>query len=284
MTAPARAVAVAAEEMLPRPFRLVTKEQETGDTFTLEFASADGKPMRYAPGQFTMIYVMGVGEVPISVAGGSHDASKITHTIRAVGAVTEALCNLGPGDPVGIRGPYGVGWPIQAAKGHDVVVAAGGIGLAPLRPVVLHLLEHREDYGAVSLIYGSRSPNDLLYADELRDWRSRFDFEVEVTVDRGDEGWYGDVGLVTNLMPRITFAPDATVAMACGPEIMMKVVARELEKEGVSDDRVHLSMERNMKCAIGFCGHCQYGPDFICRDGPVFTYAYVRDRMRVSER
>jgi len=283
MTATAPTIDVTAEEMLPRPFRVVSKEQETADTFTLEFASIDGKPIRYAPGQFTMVYALGVGEVPISVAGGSHDGSKITHTVRAVGAVTEAICNLGPGDQVGIRGPYGVGWPVEAGRGHDVVVASGGIGLAPLRPVVLHLLEHREDYGAISLIYGARSPDELLYPDELREWRSRFDFEVEVTVDRGREGWYGDIGLVTNLLPRITYDEDA-IAMVCGPEIMMKVVARELEKNRASAENVYLSMERNMKCAIGFCGHCQYGPDFICRDGPVFTYAYLRDRMRATER
>ena len=283
MTATAPTLEVTAEEMLPRPFRVVSKEQETTDTFTLEFASIDGKPIRYVPGQFTMVYALGVGEVPISVAGGSHDGSKITHTVRAVGAVTQAICNLGPGDQVGIRGPYGVGWPVETARGHDVVVASGGIGLAPLRPVVLHLLEHREDYGAISLIYGARSPDELLYPDELREWRSRFDFEVEVTVDRGREGWYGDIGLVTNLLPRITYDEDA-IAMVCGPEIMMKVVARELEKNDVVAENVYLSMERNMKCAIGFCGHCQYGPDFICRDGPVFTYEYLRDRMRATER
>lgn len=283
MTAVAPALDIAAEEMLPRPFRVVTKEKETTDTFTLEFAAIDGRPIRYRPGQFMMLYALGVGEVPLSVAGGTRDGSKITHTVRAVGAVTEAVCKLSAGDQVGVRGPFGAGWPLDLARGNDVVVAAGGIGLAPLRPVVLHLLEHREDYRAISLIYGARSPDELLYPDELREWRSRFDFEVEVTVDRGREGWYGDIGLVTNLLSRITFDDDA-VAMVCGPEIMMKVVARELERNGVSSDNVYLSMERNMKCAIGFCGHCQYGPDFICRDGPVFTFESLRDRMRASER
>jgi len=273
----------ASEAMLPRPYTVISKTRETADTFTLDFVPVDGAPLGFAPGQFTMLYVWGVGEVPISIAGGTHAGPGITHTVRAVGAVTRAICDLSPGEHVGIRGPYGVGWPLDRARGGDVVVAAGGIGLAPLRPVVLQLLANRGDFGAVSLIYGARSPDELLYPEELRQWRSRFDIEVEVTVDRGREGWYGDIGLVTNLLPRITFDEEAT-AMVCGPEIMMKVVARELEKSGVSSSNVYISMERNMKCAIGFCGHCQYGPDFICRDGPVFTYEYVRDRMRGAER
>jgi NAD(P)H-flavin reductase len=283
MTSTATGLDLAAEEMLPSQFTVVAATRETADTVTIEFASSDDTPLDYTPGQFTMLYIFGVGEVPISIAGGRSGTPRVIHTVRAVGAVTSAICDLSPGDTVGIRGPYGTGWPMLAARGTDVVVAAGGIGLAPLRPVVTSILENREHYGAISLIYGTRSPADLLYAEELREWRSRFDFEVEVTVDRGDEDWYGDIGLVTNLLPRITYDPVNTTAMVCGPEIMMKVVARELEKGGVSTDHVHISMERNMKCAIGFCGHCQYGPDFICRDGPVFTYSYLRDRMRVAE-
>lgn len=277
------AVTVAAEPMLPRPYRVVASQQETADTWTIDFQACDGKRLEFAPGQFTMVYVFGVGEVPLSIAGGATSDNRITHTVRAVGAVTEAICTLQPGAEVGIRGPYGIGWPLPADSELDYVVVAGGIGLAPLRPVVHHLLAHRQDYRAVSLLYGARSPADILYSAELHEWRSRFDIDVEVTVDRGAEGWFGDVGLVTNLLSRVSYDPDGVIAAVCGPEIMMKVVAREMVRTGVPADRVYLSMERNMKCATGFCGHCQYGPDFICRDGPVFSYEAVRERMRMAE-
>ncbi|NND02194.1 MAG: FAD/NAD(P)-binding protein [Acidimicrobiia bacterium] len=283
MTTVASPLDLAPEPMLPRPFTVVSSRRETADTVTLDFAATDGAGLVYSPGQFTMLYIFGVGEVPISVAGGTAGDNVLTHTVRAVGAVTDAICSLEPGSQVGIRGPYGIGWPVNTAEGGDVVIVAGGIGLAPLRPVVLRVLHNRDRYGAVSLLYGTRSPMDLLYEDELREWRSRFDIEVEVTVDRGADGWYGDVGLVTNLLGRIDYKPDEVTAMVCGPEIMMKVVAREMGRSGTDPSQVYVSMERNMKCAIGFCGHCQYGPDFICRDGPVFTYEAVRDRMRVSE-
>jgi len=269
------------EAMLPRPFRVIDHHQETSDTTTVILEPANGLGLDFAPGQFTMFYVFGIGEVPISIAGG-HGATLI-HTVRAVGAVTAAICALGVGDVVGIRGPYGTPWPLEQAEGRDLVIAAGGIGLAPLRAAFQYALENREHFGHVSLIYGTRSPAELLYEEELREWRSRFEVEVEVTVDRTAEGWHGDVGLVTNLLPRIVYDPDNTMALVCGPEIMMKVVARELGSRGVRPEDVYVSLERNMKCAIGFCGHCQYGPDFVCTDGPVVPYGRVRDRMRVAE-
>jgi NAD(P)H-flavin reductase len=228
-----------------------------------------------------MLYVFGVGEVPISISGDPGTPETLMHTVRAVGAVTEAICRLAVGDQVGIRGPYGTRWPVEEAAGKDVVVAAGGIGLAPVRPMLLALLAQRSRFGAVSLIYGSRTPEDLLFVDELHSWRSRFDLEIEVTVDRAGADWLGDVGVVTSLLPRIPFQPEKTVAVVCGPEIMMRVTAEELATKGVSPESIYLSMERNMKCAIGFCGHCQFGPEFICRDGPVFVYERLQARMRV---
>ncbi len=270
------------EPMLPRPFRVVSRRPDSHDTVTLEFEPEDGEPLSYAPGQFTMLYAFGVGEVPISIAGG-RPGEPLMHTIRAVGAVTDRLCSLSVGDVIGVRGPYGVGWPLAAAKGKDVVIAAGGIGLAPLRAVVNHTFDHRGDFERVSLLYGTRSPADLLYEDEVRYWRSRFSIEVEVTVDKADAAWHGDVGVVTNLIPRIAFDPGNVVAMVCGPEIMMKVVARELGGRGVAPTDIYVSMERNMKCAIGFCGHCQFGADFICRDGPVLPFGMVMERMTVEE-
>ncbi|MEX1134964.1 MAG: FAD/NAD(P)-binding protein [Acidimicrobiia bacterium] len=272
-----------AEAMLPRPFRVVSQHSETPDTVTLELESEDGGGMSFSPGQFTMLYVFGIGEVPISISGDPHRPETLVHTVRSVGAVTAAIAGLRIGDRIGIRGPYGVGWPVGEAEGRDLVLAAGGIGMAPLRPVVLDVLARRDRFGAVSIIYGSRSPVDLLFEEELHSWRSRFDMEIEVTVDRSDEAWFGDVGVVTGLLPRISFDSTNTVAMLCGPEIMMKVVANELELRGLASESVYVSVERNMKCAIGFCGHCQFGRDFLCRDGPVLPYAQVADRLRVPE-
>jgi len=269
------------EAMLPRPFRVIARKEETADTVTLDLEAEDGEGLRFMPGQFTMLYVFGIGEVPISISGDPGSPETLVHTVRAVGAVTQAIATLDEGDPVGIRGPYGSGWPMDATEGKDVVVAAGGIGLAPVRPVLLALLADRGRYGAVSLIYGSRTPSDLLFLEELHAWRSRFDVEIEVTVDRADPGWHGDVGVVTSLLPRVAFEPENTVSVVCGPEIMMKVVAAELASRGVGSGSIYVSLERNMKCAIGFCGHCQFGPEFICRDGPVFPYERVADRMRV---
>jgi NAD(P)H-flavin reductase len=230
-----------------------------------------------------MLYVFGVGEVPISISGDPNFPSTLVHTVRSVGAVTEAIVALSVGDGVGIRGPYGSGWPVGEAEGKDLVVVAGGIGLAPLRPVVLDVLARRDRFGVVSIIYGARSPADVLFEDELHSWRNRFDIETEVTVDRSDENWFGDVGVVTGLLPRISFDPANTVAMLCGPEIMMKVVATEMTSRGVAAEHLHVSVERNMKCAIGFCGHCQFGGDFTCRDGPVLSYARVAERLRVPQ-
>lgn len=272
-----------AEPMLPRPFRVLSHRRDTADTSTLELAAEDGEELRFAPGQFTMMYVFGIGEVPISVSGDPHRPDVLVHTVRSVGAVTRAIVDLRPGDIVGIRGPYGSGWPMAVAAGKDLVVVAGGIGLAPLRPVIYDALARREDFAALSVIYGSRSPADLLFVPELHEWRSRFDMEVEITVDRPDDDWLGDVGVVTGLLSRIPFDADNSVAMLCGPEIMMKVVGRELRMQGLPPEAIYVSLERNMKCAIGFCGHCQFGPDFVCRKGPVFPFSGVSRLLQVPE-
>jgi NAD(P)H-flavin reductase len=273
----------ATELLLPKPFRVVGRERETADTVTVTLEPLDGEDFGFAPGQFSMVYLYGIGEVPLSISGHPEPPGSLVHTVRAVGAVTRALCSLDLGDTVGVRGPYGTGWPLASVEGRDLVIAAGGIGLAPLRPVMLYALAHRDRFRDVSLIYGTRSPNDLLYERELRRWRSRFDVEVEVTVDRSQPGWHGDVGVVTTLLPRIPFATGDTVAMVCGPEIMMKVTARELEARGVRREDIYVSLERNMKCAVGFCGHCQFGLGFVCRDGPVVAYDRVIHRMRIPE-
>ena len=267
--------------MLPRPFRVTARAVETSDTATLEMEAEDRGGLRFEPGQFTMLYAFGVGEVPISISGDPHNPDILRHTVRSVGAVTDAIVSLEVGDPIGVRGPYGRGWPMAEAEGMDLLVVAGGIGLAPLLPVLLDVLARRDRFGAVSLIYGSRSPADLLYRPQLRHWAGRDDLQVEITVDRPAEGWAGDVGVVTNLLRRIALDPSRTVALVCGPEIMMKIVANELGSRGVAPEKTHMSIERNMKCAVGFCGHCQFGPDFVCRDGPAVPYSRVVERLKV---
>jgi NAD(P)H-flavin reductase len=270
--------------MLPRPFRVIEVRPEAADTVTLSLVAArsDGE-FSFRPGQFTMLYVLGVGEVPMSISGDPGQGRLLQHTVRRVGAVTSALCDIQSGGEIGVRGPYGRGWPTGRAEEKDVLIIAGGIGLAPLRPAVLEILGNRDRFGSLSVLYGVRTPEDLLFEEDLHSWRSRFDIEVEVTVDRSTLGWRGDVGVVTTLLPRVSFDPSNTIALVCGPEIMMKVVARELSDLGVSPEGIFLSIERNMKCAIGFCGHCQFGADFICRDGPVMSYASVAARLGVAE-
>ena len=267
--------------MLPRPFVVVSRKQETPDTATFGFEAGDGgAPLAFAPGQFTMIYVYGVGEVPVSISGHPDHPEILVHTIRAVGSVTNAICALEPGDSVGIRGPFGVGWP--DAEGKDLLIVAGGIGLAPVRPLILRALEHRHRYFCLGLAYGSRTPNDLLYRDELIEWNDAGEMSVGVTVDRGDTEWRGDIGVVTPLVKRLRCESNETVAVICGPEVMMRIVARTLEDRGIDSENIFVSIERNMKCGVGLCGHCQFGSDFVCKDGPVFPYKDVAYRLGIG--
>lgn len=272
-----KSAALPADPMLVQPFRIAKRIRETVDTFSLELTPPRNlHEFAFLPGQFNMLYVNGVGEVPISISGDAGNQKKLIHTTRAVGAVTAAMSRLKVGDSLGVRGPYGVGWPVTEAIGHDVVVVAGGIGLAPLRPVIYHLLARRADYGRVILLYGSRTPEDILYTKELERWRSRFDLEAHLTVDRATGKWHGNVGVVTELIHRSPFDPQHALAMICGPEIMMRFTILELSKRGVTDDRIYVSMERNMKCGVGLCGHCQYGPTFVCKDGPVYRFDKIK--------
>jgi NAD(P)H-flavin reductase len=265
--------------MTPRPFRVVERRQETKDTWTLELEPVGGPPLRSEPGQFTMLYAFGVGEVPISVS--RTDGPRLVHTIRAVGAVTQMICAAQPGTTLGVRGPFGNTWPVEQAAGYDVVVVAGGIGLAPLRPVVLEVLTHRRRYGQAMLLYGSRTPAELLYRDELDELGRRDDLDVDVTVDAAEAGWNGKVGLVPKLLDGASFDPPATTAFICGPEVMMRFTAQALLERGVPAGRIFASMERNMTCGLGYCGHCQLGPTLICRDGPVYRWDELEPLMAV---
>jgi NAD(P)H-flavin reductase len=269
--------------MLPLPFRIGRRAQETADTFTLELVPADCACMfGFTPGQFNMLYVVGVGEVAISLCGNSARPESLFHTVRVVGAVTEAMSRLKRGAMLGVRGPFGSGWPLHEAEGKDVVIVAGGIGIAPLRGALLELLRRRKRYGRIALIYGARTPADVLYERELQRLRGR-GLDLSITVDRAGGDWRGHVGVVTTFIPRAPFNPHNCVALMCGPEIMMRFATRELQKRGVPDDAIFLSLERNMKCAIGFCGHCQFGPEFICKDGPVFRYDRVARWLAIPE-
>lgn len=271
-----------ADPMLPRVVRVLERRREGADVWTLDIAPAEGAPP-IAPGQFNMLTAFGVGEAAISVSGDPAEPGRLVHTIRAVGAVSSALARLDAGDALGLRGPFGVGWPMAEAAGRDVVIVAGGLGLAPLRPVLYRLFAERARYSKITLLFGARSPADILFRSEIESWRKRFDIGIEVTVDHAAPGWHGHVGVVTALIRRADFDPLRAVAMVCGPEVMMRFAIAALSGAGVADDALYLSMERNMKCAIAFCGHCQFGTVFVCRDGPVFRYDRVRSLLMVKE-
>jgi NAD(P)H-flavin reductase len=268
--------------MVPRVFRLADRRHDTVDTFTMMLEPTDGAPLEFVPGQFTMLSAFGVGEVPISVSGAANVAGPLQHTVRDVGAVTHALARTSVGELVGVRGPYGTGWDVADGVGGDVVLVAGGIGLAPLRPAVLEILHHRQRYGRVVLLYGTRSPEDLLFAEELKRWQN-LGVEVLVTVDYGAPSWAGRVGLVTTLIPRAGFDPRSALALVCGPEIMMRFTAAALLERGVRPDKVRVSLERNMRCGVGLCGHCQYRELFVCLDGPVLPFARVAGLLGTRE-
>jgi NAD(P)H-flavin reductase len=266
------------DPMLPRPCRVEGVLRETPDTFTFSVESGDGSgETKFSPGQFSMLYVFGVGELPVSISGDPEQPHRLVYTVRSVGHATQALVSRRPGDTVGVRGPFGTAWPLTEARGKDVLMIAGGIGLAPLRPAIYRILRRREEYGRFILLYGARSPRDLLYRKELRTWSHSTDSQVLTTVDYGGVNWRGRVGVVTTLFRHLRLQPGRTVVLICGPEIMMRYVITELtEYRGLAASDIYLSMERNMKCALGFCGHCQYGPHFICKDGPIFS----DDRLR----
>jgi NAD(P)H-flavin reductase len=273
------------------------RSRETSDVVTLEFDASDasvagdaGAGMSagvgwngFAAGQFNMLYAFGVGEIPVSLSGDPADPRRIVHTVRGVGPVSRALAAARRGRQIGLRGPYGSRWPLQESLGRDVLIVAGGLGLAPLRPVLLHVLRHRASYGRVALLCGARTPQDLLFRRELDGWRRLPGLQVRVAVDRAGPDWEGDVGVVTRQFAKVRFDPLEAIAMVCGPEIMIRAAALALENLGVEADRVHVSMERNMQCAIGQCGHCQFGPRFVCRDGPVFAYSEVAAMMAIRE-
>ncbi len=271
------------DPMTPRLFRVTKSRRETADTFTIELEPEDGRPFDFLPGQFNMLYAFGIGESAISIAGDATDTTRLVHTIRVVGKVSEALAEARPGTVIGVRGPFGRPWPMEKLKGRDILFVAGGVGLAPLRSAILHTITNRRDFGRVMILYGARTPADLLYEDELHDWRGSFSLTVKVTVDRAGTDWYGRVGVVTKLIEAAEFDASAASALMCGPEVMMRFSVETLLASGLPENRIFVSMERNMKCATGFCGHCQLGGVFICRHGPVFRHDEIAEFNRIRE-
>ncbi len=270
--------------MHPVPYQVVGRVAETRDSATLVLQPVAAALPAPQPGEFMMMYAFGVGEVAISVSGvpGASDDT-IVHTVRAVGAVSRALHDAQPGTEIGLRGPFGTSWGIDSATTRDLVIVAGGVGLAPLRPVVLAALADRDNYGRVTLIAGARSRDDFLFRTELDDWSRNGRIDVHMTVDVPIQGWPGEVGFVTEPLRRLAIRPTVTTAFLCGPEVMMRNGAKELLAKGVAAEDIRVSLERNMQCGIGWCGHCQLGPLLLCRDGPVVGYDVAEPLLRVKE-
>jgi anaerobic sulfite reductase subunit B len=266
--------------LTPTRYRVVDRRRETSDVVTLALEPHDDPIPPSRPGQFNMLTAFGVGEVAISVSGTAPTGTggnpdRIEHSVRAVGAVTHALCSSPVGALVGVRGPFGTGWDIERFEGRDVVVVAGGIGLAPLRGATDGLVKGLHGLGGprrVFLLTGARTPDQVMYNDDLRRWRES-GAQVEVTVDSAGPGWSGHVGVVTELLPDAPFEPARAAALVCGPEVMMRFTLRALIDRGVDPRSIDLSLERNMQCGVGLCGHCQLGPLMLCKDGPVVPYA-----------
>lgn len=273
----------AADPWVPLEYHVGASHRETADTATLVLLSRGEQIRPFLPGQFAMLYVFGVGEIPISISGDPAAEDVLELTIRGVGAVSEALRRAPVGTPVGVRGPFGTGWHLDLPAGADLLLVAGGIGLAPLRPALLHALRHRRRYGRIVLVAGAKTPAELLFTNELAALAARVDVELVVTVDRATDGWTGNVGLVTKPLAEIDLFPEWTAALLCGPEPMMRFSAKVLLERGVVAERIQVSLERNMKCGIGLCGHCQLGPLLLCCEGPVVPYPVAAPLLEIRE-
>jgi sulfhydrogenase subunit gamma (sulfur reductase) len=265
--------------LIPQPADIVDKHFEAKGIFTFRLRFRDEetrKSFHFLPGQFNMVYLFGVGEVPISIVSDPSDPELLDHTIRAVGNVTGLMAPLKKGDVIGLRGPYGSAWPLEEARGKDVILITGGLGCAPAVSVINYIVNRREFFGALKILHGVKTPKDLIYRKRIRQWMRYPNTELFLTVDHPDQKWKYSVGVVTNLFSQIKIDPQKSIAMICGPEIMMHFAVKDLLSHGLQADQIYLSLERNMKCAVGICGHCQFGPAFVCKEGPVFRYDRIR--------
>lgn len=268
--------------LIPTLYQVKTIIHDTLDVFTLTLtATEDDKRTTFLPGQFNMLYHFGFGEVAISISGDPSKQDALVHTIRAVGPVTQRMQELKVGDEIGVRGPFGSQWPLSK-KHCDVLVIAGGIGLAPLRPALIDLTAHKSRYRDITLLYGTRNPEEIIYKKDLESWQKQ-GIKIETTVDYADVSWQGQVGVVTSLIKKSIKDPKNTLVFICGPEIMIKFAVHELLGAKVEEQHIFISLERNMQCAVGFCGRCQYGPYFLCKDGPVFSYAQLHHWLMIKE-
>lgn len=264
---------------LPAEAEVVERIQESPSVFTLRLRLSDARERaayRFAPGQFNMLYLYGVGEVPISIVSDPRDPEHLMHTIRSVGRVTRGMAALAAGQRIGLRGPYGRGWPLEQAAGRDLLVLTGGLGCAPVVSVINYVLLRRPSYGRLVIIQGVKHAEDLLWRDRYAEWATQPDTQVLLSADHGDPLWPWHVGLVTEVFDQACIDPGRTLVMMCGPEGMMRASIRELSRRGIPEHCLYLSMERNMQCAVGHCGHCQYGASFVCRQGPVYAYPEVK--------
>lgn len=269
---------------IPIRYEVLTKQQESGDLVTMTMKPVGDQMISpLAPGQFNMLYAFGVGEIPISVSSLLDDHPIITHTIQDVGAVSKAICSLKVGDQLGVRGAFGTCWDLSPAKGKDVIIMAGGVGIAPLRPLIESVLEHRDDFRSFNILYGTRNPDGILFHKDIIYWQSDPTISFHITVDHAFTHWHGNVGVVTTLLDKADFDADNTVIYICGPEVMMRYGAQAAISHGIPEEQIYISMERNMKCAIGHCGHCQLGPFFVCKDGAVFSYPKIKPYLLIPE-
>jgi NAD(P)H-flavin reductase len=269
--------------MVPRPFRITKVKQEVPGVFTWHLTPLDGGGFSFQPGQFNMLYAFGVGEVPISISGDCRRPETLVHTIRVAGSVTKVMAAMKVGAEVGVRGPFGRPWPIAPIYGSDIIFVTGTIGLAPLRPLILEVLNQRDKFGKVVICYGSRGTGDILFEDDLHLWRGRFDTNVHVTVHSAPAGYRGRVGSVAAAVRIARIGGDSTQAFVCRSEAMTRPAVDALRERGVTTDRIWVTLERNMKCGIGLCGHCQFGPTFMCKDGPVYRFDEIEALFAVRE-
>lgn len=270
---------------LPMEAEIVERVQESKTIFTLRMQltdPADRSAYRFEPGQFNMLYLHGVGEVPISIVSDPQEATTLGHTIRAVGRVTNGMAALRPGDRIGLRGPYGRGWPLRDAPGHDVLIVTGGLGCAPVVSVINYVIMRRTFFGRLTIIQGVKHAEDLLWRDRYAYWGTLPDTHVLLSADHGGPVWPWHVGRVTEVFDDAAIDAGRTIAMMCGPEGMMRTSVTNLTARGIPEDHLYLNMERNMQCAVGHCGHCQYGAAFVCRQGPVFAYPEVKPLLNVK--
>lgn len=267
---------------IPTVYQVKSNVHDTEDVFTITLKSREtGKGMSFLPGQFNMLYHFGFNEVAISISGNPANTDELVHTIRAVGPVTKSMRELKAGDEIGVRGPFGAPWPLTK-KGCNVLVIGGGCGILPVRPALFHLAANRDQFNNVTLLYGTKNPAEILFTDDLKAWAQQ-GITVDQTVDSCDDTWKGNVGLITTLVKKNIHDPANTIVLICGPEIMFKFTVKELLESGIDKNNIFVSLERHMECGRGFCGRCMYGPYFICKDGPVFSYNQIEKWFKIRE-